>query len=163
MDETLSVYVCIYRGREREGERGGETWNNANGGVKGGGGGTRRSKLQPILRSYDCAKWYAKRFKSRARTNACSLSLSRRSFTDHLGHARELAVTSGFLPDTPTRCHTLQNTRRHTPLEISIRSKTRNNGWFEGINSSRDSRPLVTLLRYAVDLLLLLLLLISNE
>lgn len=154
------MYVSI--GDEKERERGGETWNNANGGVKGGGGGTRRSKLQPILRSYDCAKWYAKRFKSRARTNACSLSLSRHSFTDHLGHARELAVTSGFLPDTPTRCHTLQNTRRHTPLEISIRSKTRNNGWFEGINSSRDSRPLVTLLRYAVDLLLLLLL-ISNE
>ena len=102
-----------------------------------------------------------------ARTRTLSLSLYRDAALRITSPTVESWwVTSGFLPDTSTRCHTLQHTRRHTPLEISIRSKTRNNGWFEGINSSRDSRPAVTLLRYAVDLLLLLLLLfirVSNR
>lgn len=90
-------------GTRKRGENGGIMQTEA----RRGGGGTRRSKLHPILRSYDCAKWYAKRFKSRARTNAysLSLSLSRRSFTDHLAYGRELVgnlrLFAGYVDKMP--------------------------------------------------------------
>lgn len=117
--------VCDGRSREREREEGrGIMQTEAR-----RGGGTRRSKLQPILRSYDCAKWYAKRFKAGHARTPRTLSIATQLYGSPTVERAGLA-SSGFLPDTGRQDAIRYNARGGAlaPLEISTRSKTRNNG-----------------------------------